>query len=429
MLLTVSTTMQPATDLGFLLHKHPDKAQQFDLPVGTAHVVWPEASEQRATAALLLEVDPLEHGGDRPYAASSLLAVALGNVFRTGLQGRCKARPELVEQPIPLEIRIPALPGGVDLVERLFAPLGWQVQATPVSLDEQWPSWGESRFVDTRLTGTLRLADALSSLYVLLPVLDGGSKHYWVGEEEVEKLLRAGGSWLPTHPERELITRRYLKHDRELLAAVGALPAEPTTTPLVRIRRDAVLAALRAEHVSSVVDLGCGEGALLKELLGDIRFSRVVGVDVSARSLELAEKRLGLERMPDLVRSRLELFQSSVTYRDDRLAGHDAIVLVEVVEHVDPPRLPALERNVFSHARPTVAIVTTPNAEFNLRYPKLHGGFRHPDHRFEWTRAEFAAWAAGLASEHGYVVRHEDVGEVDPELGPPTQMAVFRRVA
>ena len=465
MLLTLSTTMPNATDLGFLLHKHPDRVQSFEVAVGTAHVLWPEASDERSTVALLLEVDPIalvrgrgtrgadgfslsQYVNDRPYAASSMLSVALGKVFHTAMAGRCDARPELAVRRVPLEVHVPALPtrGGVDLVERLFGALGWTVAATPIALDPQIAGWGDSPYVDLRLSGTSTVADALTQLYVLMPVLDDG-KHYWVGADEVDKLMRAAGGWLAEHPERDLITRRYLGHHHTLVAgAVSRLAevddTEPETldnavvdleerpTPLAALRRAAVVAALRAEGASSVVDLGCGEGALLRELVPDPAFSRILGVDVSHRALGLAARRLHLDRLPDTQRARLELIQSSVTYRDDRLTGHDAVVLMEVIEHVDPTRLPALQRNVFGSARPTSVLVTTPNAERNVRYEFLPAGtMRHRDHRFEWTRRQFRAWAEETAAAHGYTVRYLPVGDDDPEVGPPTQMAVFRRAA
>lgn len=455
--------MPHATDLGFLLHKHPDKAQAFDTSTGTAHVFWPEATDERTTVALLLEVDPIalvrgkgrrdtgfslgQYVNDRPYAASSMLSVALGRVFRTALTGRCDARPELVGTSLPLEVHLPALPsrGGSELVERLFGPLGWTVTATLLPLDPEIPAWGESRYVDVTLTGDIVLGDALAHLYVLMPVLDD-NKHYWVSQDEVDKLMRMGGTWLSEHPERDLITRRYLRHQRELVqSAVGrlaeiddaepeqldnAVPDEPDErpTPLVQLRKGAVLAALRAEDAHTVVDLGCGEGALLRELITDPTFSKILGVDVSHRALEIAAKRLQFDRMPDTQRARLELAQSSATYRDDRLARYDAVVLMEVIEHVDVPRLPALVRSVFAHARPTSVVVTTPNVEYNVRYEFLaDGAMRHADHRFEWTRTEFRSWADAVATEHGYGVRYLSVGEDDPEVGPPTQMAVFRR--
>ncbi len=469
MLLSITAAAGPgladATDLGFLLHKHPDRAHRFDLPVGTAHVVFPTAGPQRCTVCLLLEVDPIalvrgkrsapegftlgQYVNDRPYAASSLLAVALGRVFRTALSGRCTARPDLPDVALDLTVEVPALPsaGGVALVRRLFAPLGWQVQATPLPLEE----WGESRYVDLTLTGSVTLAAALSHLYVLLPVLDG-AKHYWVGADEVDKLIRTAGGWLGGHPERELITRRYLAHQRsyvtdavDRLAALDDAPSVPgggeleapeaedeaVPTPLVHQRRAAVLAELHRAGAHRVVDLGCGEGSLLRELLADPGFTTILGVDVSARSLDRAERRLGLDRLPDSRRSRITLAQSSLTYRDERLMGFDAAVLMEVIEHLDPARLVDLERNLFAHARPGTVIVTTPNAEYNTLYPALAadpGALRHPDHRFEWTRAQFQAWADGVAAAHGYRARHAPIGEVDPTHGAPTQLAVFTAV-
>ncbi len=464
---SASTSMPDPADLGYLLHKHPGRAQSFDVASGTVHVVWPEVTEERSTVAVLLEVDPValvrgrsgrgdtgfslsQYVNDRPYAASSMLSVALGKVFRTAMSGRCEARPELVGRAVPLEVHVPALPtrGGADLVERLFAPLGWSVTTTAIALDEEIPSWGDSPYVDLHLSGLLTVADALTQLYVLMPVLDD-TKHYWVSTDEVDKLMRAGGRWLADHPERELITSRYLGHHRTLVQdAVGRLAelddSEAETTgeegadegagerpsSMAQLRKAAVVAALRSEGAATVVDLGCGEGALLRELVADPTFTRVIGVDVSHRALEIATRRLHLDRMPDSQRARLQLLQSSATYRDDRLAGHDAVVLMEVVEHVDLPRLPALERSVFAHARPTSVLVTTPNVEHNVRYPNLPaGGMRHRDHRFEWTRREFRAWAGATATAYGYTVRFEPVGEDDPEVGPPTQLAVFRKVA
>lgn len=471
MLLTLTTTHRPATDLGHLLVKHPDRVQSFDLPAGAAHVFYPEADEARCTAALLVEVDPLKLGGgrknrapegfalgqyvnDRPYAASSLLSSALAKVFRSALRGESRDRPELAASAIPLAVRVPVLRcrGGADLAVRIFGPLGWTVTATPIPLDETYPEWGDSRYVDLTLTGTLRLADALNHLYVLLPVLDD-AKHYWVAPDEVDKLLRAGAGWLAGHPERGLITRRYLAHRRalagEAMARLTELrladepPAddsiEPATGEVAAVadvrraslavrRREAVLAALRVSGASRVLDLGCGGGALLTALVADRRFTEVVGVDVSDRSLGLAAQRLRLDRLPERQRDRIRLWQSALTYRDDRLRGYDAAVLMEVVEHLDPPRLPALEDAVFGHARPGTVVVTTPNVEYNVRYEGLGPDrFRHADHRFEWTRVEFAAWVERVAAAHGYTAVLGGVGDDDPEVGTPTQMAVLTR--
>src|SRR5262249_17835105 len=127
-------------------------------------------------------------------------------------------------------------------------------------------------------------------------------------------------------------------------------------------------------------------------------------------------------------RERLRLMHGSLMYRDARLAGFDAAAVVEVVEHLDQPRLRAFERVLFESARPATIVLTTPNSEYNVRWPSLPAGqYRHQDHRFEWTRAELRNWADSVASRFGYAVTYRPVGDDDPEVGPPTQMAVFVR--
>ena len=490
-LLTISTTHAPATDLGYLLHKHPGKAQSRQVASGLAHVFYAEASEDRCTAVLLLEVDPVAlvrrkggrggdgHGkghdapgiahyvNDRPYAASSLLAVALKEMFGTALTGRCDARPDLASSPIPLEIHVPALrcagqnsagqnsaggqqgSDGAQLARALLEPLGWTTTAEPIPLDP--PEWGLSRYVDLRLTGTMRLADALNHLYVLLPVLDD-AKHYWVASDEIDKLVRAGEGWLATHPEKALITRRYLAHQKRLatdalarLADVddlapedldNAVPddnsgpddrEEPKPVPLAVQRHAAVLGAIRESGARSVGDFGCGDGALTRHLLAESSIDRIVATDVSARALAMAQRRLHLDRLPEARRARITLIQSALTYRDERLAGLGAAVLMEVIEHVDADRLPALERCVFGFARPATVIVTTPNREHNAVYGMTPGAMRHHDHRWEWDRTQFRAWADATAASHGYDVRITGIGPEDPARGAPTQLAVFTR--
>ncbi|MCG3125492.1 MAG: hypothetical protein CHACPFDD_00315 [Phycisphaerae bacterium] len=534
MLLTLTTTRSPATDLGWLLHKHPAKVQSFELAFGRAHVFYAEANAQRCTAALLLDVDPVglvrRRGGpagegfslrqyvnDRPYVASSFMSVAIAQVFGSALGGRCKDRPELAEEVLPLEARIAVLPcrGGDAFLRRLFEPLGYAVEVQRHALDPKFVDWGESPYFTVTLRGNQRLCDLLTHLYVLIPVLDN-DKHYWVGDDEVDKLLRRGAGWLASHPERDAITRRYLKHqwslarealtrlaeedhpdpDEELLehalqeaaleasiccseAPTSNVAQPPSAVPPSGVTRDGdaspdsftaeatlsdgaesaptlnsqrlatVLAVLRGCGATSVLDVGCGEGRLLRLLLEDMvdeprasaraaatrtpRFQRIVGMDVSLRSLKAAAERLRLDRMPPLKRARIELIHGSLMYRDGRLridaaTPFDAATCVEVIEHLDPPRLAAFERVIFEFAHPRVVIVTTPNREYNVKWESLPAGqFRHRDHRFEWTRAECENWARRVAGRFGYAVRFLPIGPQDAVVGAPTQMGVFQR--
>jgi 3' terminal RNA ribose 2'-O-methyltransferase Hen1 len=460
MLLTLSTTHRPATDLGFLLHKHPDRAQQASLSFGTAHLFYPEANEQRCTFALLLEVDPValvrgrggaeagpldQYVSDRPYVGSSLLSVALSRTLGTALGGRCPHRPDLAAADLPLEARIvPLSCRGGGIVRRLFEPLGYAVGAEPLPLDPIHPEWGPGCLHAVTLSAHCRLADLLTHLTVLIPVLDDG-KHYYVGDDEVEKLLRRGEGWLARHPERDLIARRYLRHQHGLAeAALRQLDAEEAAGAesaeedgeaglehpirLNDLRLDAVMAELEACGASSVIDLGCGEGRLLQRLAARGQFTSIIGVDVSPAALERASRRLGLAPPAPQPNARVRLLQGALTYRDRRLAGFDAAALVEVVEHIDPHRLPAFEEAVFRVARPGTVVLTTPNRNYNSRFATLATGtMRHPDHRFEWSRAEFRAWAEDVSRRFGYTVRLEPIGEADPALGAPTQMGVFTR--
>lgn len=193
-------------------------------------------------------------------------------------------------------------------------------------------------------------------------------------------------------------------------------------------RLGAVMAALRSAGAKRVLDLGCGEGKLLRELLKEKQFNEILGMDVSVRSLEIASKRLRLDDLPSFQAERIKLIHGSLMYRDKRLAGFDAAAVVEVIEHLDPPRLSAIERVLFRHAKPQTVVLTTPNAEYNVMWETLPAGnFRHTDHRFEWTRQEFQSWATGIGGQDGYSVRFVPVGPEDDKVGSPTQMGVFTR--
>ena len=456
MLLTISTTYQPATDLGYLLHKHPERPQAFKLPFGEAQVFYTEATDEQCTAALVLDIDPItlkrrratgfeleQYVNDRPYVASSFLSVAIARVYGSALRGQCEERPELAEQSMPLQVRISVLPcrDGEQLIRNLLAPLGYAIDVRSHVLDEAFPEWGDSSYYTVSIQARVRLSELLTHLYVLIPVLDD-NKHYYVSDAEIDKLMSRGNGWLSDHPECDLIVERYLKHQRHLKQeALARLDAEGTAEEeardevetvveeelkLYEQRLAAVMSVLEGVGAARVLDLGCGRGRLLQALLSLPQFVEIVGVDVAHHTLVRAAKQLQLERMPPRRRQRIQLIQGSLTYRDSRLTGYDAAVLSQVIEHMEPSRLPALERVVFEFARPGTVVITTPNADYNSRWPSLPAGrFRHEDHRFEWTRAEFEEWAQQVATRFSYRVRFAPIGPRDAEVGSPTQMAVF----
>ena len=465
MLLTITYKGQNTTDLGYLLYKNPYRPQVFELNHGKAYVFYPEASNERTTAALLLDIDPIDlargkvgttGGGlfdyvnDRPYVSSSFLSTAISKVFGTAMTGRADAHQELSDSPLDLTAVVTMLPcrGEQEKLKSVFEPLGYEVSYETFVSDVKFPDWGESKYVNLTISGKVRLRDLLKHLYVLIPVFDR-QKHYWVGADEVEKLLRIGEDWLPNHPEKAYITGRYLNRRRSLvnmaferLAAANAVdgevltaePEEPEDKPdktlnLNTRRLGSVVAALKSHGVKRVIDIGCGEGNLLNLLVKERQFTNIVGVDVSHVALERASEKLKLERAGDSMRERIQLFQGSLTYKDSRFSGYDAACVIEVIEHLDIPRLAAFERVLFEFAKPPVVVLTTPNKEYNSNYGFLYeDDLRHGDHRFEWTRAEFRDWANQTAEKFGYTVQFSEIGDADEIHGAPTQMGVFTHV-
>lgn len=464
MLLTITTTHTPATDLGFLLHKHPDRLQSVDLAMGKAHIFYPESSEKQTTIALLLDIDPIslvrgarnlsgkgftlgQYVNDRPYVASSFLSVALSKAFSTAMNGKCSGKPELVDQPLPLQVRLSVLParkGGEILIRKLFEPLGYQVRLQRHTLDDLFIEWGESRYFTLDLSHTVRLHELLSHLYVLIPALDN-DKHYFVNQDEIDKLLAKGRGWLADHPEKDQIARRYLINlgslSRQALARLTEeeeaekkeepeqeLPPEEKKRKetLNQKRLKAVVDELNKSEASTVLDLGCGEGKLIRRLVREKQFSKITGMDVSHAVLSKAKERLHWEDMAPRQKERLELFQGALTYRDKRLAGYNAAVVMEVIEHLDANRLQAFERVLFACAAPQTIILTTPNREYNVLFQGMQpDSLRHTDHRFEWTRKEFETWAQGVAERYNYTVEFRQIGEQDEKAGGPTQMGIF----
>lgn len=370
-----------------------------------------------------------------------MLAAALKKAFHSAMAGRCQERAGLSETAIPLSVFLPVVScrRGEFFLRGLFEPLGYRVDARSLALDSTEPSWGDSRFFSLTLSHCLPLKDLLAHLYLLLPVLDG-RKHYRVAVPDVEKILRYGEGWLFRHPAREVILWRFLQgRDRLLQAVQDRLPPQlperelgaseqmpfPELVGLNEQRIRTVLEVLLQSVSGSVVDLGCGEGRLLQHLLKHNQFHQILGIDVSGAALAKAAQRLAL----DSDRSgRVEIRQGSLFYRDSRYRAFDAAVAVEVIEHLEPNRLACFEEALFGFARPGLVLITTPNFEYNARlFWILPGHFRHSDHRFEWTRQQFAQWAAALAARRGYDVRCLPVGPEHSEFGAPSQMAVFTR--
>ena len=460
MLLTITYTGSHTQDLGYLLHKNPDRAQQFELNSGKAYVFYPEVSDERTTMALLLDIDPIDlargktgsrDGGlfdyvnDRPYASTSFMSTAIVRIFGTAMNGRCDKKQELADTPLDLTATLYSLKDNAanELAEELFAPLGYKVTVKRSQLDEKFPEWGESPYIDLTISGKVKLSYMLDHIYVLIPVFDG-QKHYYMDEEEIQKLVSHGEGWLEEHPSREKITRRYFSarksYARKALDILLGDEAEETAeneentaektvrTPLNTQRLEAVKKAVLESGAKSVIDMGCGECRLTALLLSEPQIRKITACDVSAGTLEKAAQRLHFDRMNPHKKEKLTLMQASLTYRDRRFEGFDCACVVEVIEHIEPMRIPAFERSVFEFAATKTVILTTPNREYNENYKTMEeNALRHGDHRFEWTRDEFRAWTEHICEKFGYTCVISGIGDNDEKLGTPTQMGVFTK--
>ena len=462
MLLTITYEGKETQNLGYLLHKNPDRPQQFEISYGKAYVFYPEVSDERTTAALLLDIDPLDlakgkigsgTGGlfdyvnDRPYGCSSFMSSAIARIFGSALNGKCKEKQELADTPIDLSVTIYCLKdNGIEqLAQQLSEPLGYTVETKRTQLDDKFPEWGKAPYVDLTIKGKKKISDILKHVYVLIPVFDT-QKHYYVDESEISKLLKHGEGWLQDHPYKEKITRRFLGKKQEYIRKANeALTAdemenneqeelpgeekqeEKTRIPLNTTRLETVKRAVLESGAESVIDLGCGEGRLIELLLKEESIKKITGCDVSVLSLERASFKLRYRKMDQAQKDRLSLMQASLTYMDSRFSGHDCACLIEVLEHIDHSRLDAVERIVFEHISPKTVIVTTPNREYNAVYGIPENELRHRDHRFEWTREEFRKWTEKICEKYGYRCEINGIGDLSEQYGQPTQMGVFKK--
>lgn len=473
---TPKTIDYQASDLSDLLHKNPDNLHEFSVSFGKAHVFFSEHNDDVCSATLFMDLDSIDivksyqspagesrllkqYVNDRPYAVNSFFTVALSRAYRTALSGKCPRKPELAKQALPFTVHLPVLPsrGGEALIRELFEPLGYQLTIQPYLYDSALPDWGNSSYFDVTFTATLTIQQLLQHFYVLIPVLDN-EKHYWVTVDEVDKLLIHGSEWIPTHPKKPLIARRYLKKQGSLTrkaldklqvnesqlteeelkadqeatqekADINSQAKEDKLEKKIRLndlRIQKVTETIRTYGVNNVIDMGCGEGKYLREYLKIPSLQKVVGVEVSSQVLKRAEERLKIDRLPERLRDKVKLLQGSLTYNDKRTQGYDMVTCIEVIEHIDEDRLDAFAQSLFGFAKPTYVVLTTPNVEFNATFENLPAGkFRHSDHRFEWDRKTFENWCDDVCQQYGYQVSFDGIGEVHPEYGSPTQMGLF----
>lgn len=459
MLLTITYEGENTQEISYLLYKNPSKKQEFEISAGRVCVFYPELSDGKTTVALLLDLNPIDlargksesdrglfdYVNDRPYTACSFLSTAIVRVLGTAMSGRCPQRQELANSRLNLTAKVYSLPCTQEnLPNEIFEPLGYSVKFERGLLDENFPEWGESPYINLEISGKVRLSELLSHLYVLIPVFDR-QKHYYISEAEIDKLLSHGGQWLANHPYRDKIVYRYfamkksyartaidrlLENSREETPEKQISQEEDTEkrVPLNEQRLETVKNLVVKSGAKSVIDMGCGYGKLTKKLLTETKIENITAFDVSAHVLEKAKTMLHYETMSEYRKSRLNLMQASLTYTDKKFKGFDCACIVEVMEHLEKSAIPAFERVVFEYAVPKTVIITTPNRDYNVNYEFLReDSLRHPDHRFEFSREDFGNWTEEICRKFGYTVEITGVGENIDGLGQPTQIGVFRK--
>ena len=467
MLLTITCKGEHASELSFLLHKNPYKVQEFNVIMGKAYVFYPKVSDIETTVALLADLNPIDlvkgkegvkqdsyytlfdYINDRPYSINSFTSSIISKVFNTACAGKCEHLPELVKTELDLSCTLYALPvkGRLDMINKIFEPLGYEVSYEEKILDSEFEEFGKSSYVDLTIHNEhITLYNLLNQIRILIPVFDK-EKHYYVDEKEVDKLIRLSIDWLKDHPEKNRIVGRYFSKDKKL--AVKALEAlkideiknddieednttsEKTIEKKVRLndqRLETVKKTIIENNCKTVLDYGCGEGNLESILANESSISQITFTDISFNALKNTKFRIRSKMKNEDYDNKFSSFQSSLLYRDERCRNFDCICLIEVIEHIELNRLDTIVENIFGYYKSKIIIITTPNREYNIKYEFLEEDkLRHPDHRFEFTRDEFYKFVNNIVDNDRYPYNAiiESIGEIDDTVGSPTMMAVF----
>ena len=427
--------------------------------------------------------DITQYINDREFVVSSLFCSYIRPALGTALNGKPKADyADWVEHVFPLEVTFGPVASNLPdaVIESLFTALGYEADIERGAAEYTFDLKSRSSVRNIRVSGQATLQQMLRQLFILMPVLDD-YKHYYIGTEEIDKLQRYGEGWLQDHPQQELIIKRALRFapliadyrklagDNVQKAAVNLLDTNTTDTdantlqqpgneqittgitasqqgeadtlsssadvqetavPPIRLnelRYQAIVDQVSSlPRRRSVVDFGAGEGKLSVRLAGIEGVEQVYAVEPSAYAGLRALERFGkLEREGQQIVPRL--VTGSLFYRDDQWAGQDVIILCEVIEHINEHRLPQVMATLLDEYHPETLIMTTPNREYNAVYEMEEQEIRHTDHRFEWTRAEWADHCQDWVSGRPYEVSLHGIGDISEIHGQPTQMAVFRR--
>ncbi|MBW4084382.1 3' terminal RNA ribose 2'-O-methyltransferase Hen1 [Paenibacillus sp. S150] len=474
--LIIRVTGAGAGMLSRLLAKNPDNLYDRMEKEARVRIAFTASSEQEAEAVIYVTPDPVElvkgassahnditqYINDREFVVSSLFCTYIRSALGTALNGKTKeAYLPWVNRKLALELTFGPVASNLPdhALEDLFIPLGYEVvlERGDAAYAFELKSRSSVRYI--KLKGIQTLQTALRQLFVLIPALDD-YKHYYISDDEVDKIRRYGDGWLENHPQRALILKRTLrfagaiKHYEDQMAGDGqqaengasgeapgiaepfAAPAEASAgtgaaeAPKARLNdlRYAAIADTveRLAARRSIVDFGSGGGKLSARLSSVPGVQEIKAVEPSAAAqLRAMDRFAKLEGRPGAIVP--EPVTGSLFYYDEALRGKDVMILCEVIEHIDERRLNRVMETIFHEYAPGTLIITTPNKEYNALYQMEHEKLRHRDHRFEWDREAFGAWCSCWTSAYNYSVRLSGIGEFAQEYGYPTQMAIFTK--
>ncbi|WP_310831561.1 3' terminal RNA ribose 2'-O-methyltransferase Hen1 [Paenibacillus pedocola] len=472
--LIIRATGTGAGMLSHLLAKNPNNLYDRTEKEARVRIVFTVSSEEETEAVIYVTPDPIElvkgdssahnditqYINDREFVTSSLFCSYIRPALGTALNGKPKeAYMPWVGKPLKLELTFGPVASNLPdrTLEELFTALGYEVQLERGDAEYSFALKTRSSARYIKLAGEQTLQTALQQLFVLIPALDD-YKHYYISDDEVDKIRRYGAGWLEEHPQRSLILKRTLRFagaikqyeamaakekrstaensvDSEDVPAAVTVSGESAVTemqeePKIRLndlRYAAIAAAVEELYAkATIVDFGSGEGKLSAKLSSVPGVREIKAVEPSAASqLRAMDRFAKLADKPGIIVP--DPVTGSLFYFDESLRGKDVMILCEVIEHIDEYRLARVMENIFAEYAPKTLIVTTPNKDYNAVYEMEQEELRHGDHRFEWGRKAFSVWCARWTETFDYTAELTGIGEGSVEFGYPTQMAIFTK--
>ncbi|MEK4148209.1 3' terminal RNA ribose 2'-O-methyltransferase Hen1 [Robertmurraya sp. FSL W8-0741] len=450
MQLTIRASGQDVQVLSYLLAKNPNHLYERQVNNHFVRMFFSKFSKEEVEVTFFVTPDPIElsrnnseryeitsYINDREFVVSSIFCTFLRSALATALNGKPHEEYEhWVNHRFNLQFSFGPLSSQLsdnDIIE-LFAPMGYKttISAGEIDYHMNFKTKSSARYITVEGLTTLQMG--LRQLFVLIPVLDN-YKHYYIDDKEIEKLERYGEGWLDAHPQREFILRQALRF-KDLYSLVEKQTEkgsnnqdnndEIRTMRLNDLRYEKIIDSIRQiPFKDSIVDFGSGEGKLSVQLGFIEGVKEILAVEpsesASIKALKRYEKMARKENflMPEQI-------IGSLFYFDERLKNKDIVILCEVIEHIDKHRLPKIMKTILNDYKPKVVMITTPNQEYNKVY-KMNEEYRHPDHRFEWTRDEFREWCEIQNGKNDYELTFDGIGEEHELYGTPTQMCLFMR--